>query len=174
MWIKLITFLKKLTDNEESIKETKIEVNNIPNRQLCENLLNELDEKRFESYNVALGLSLTVVTLYADVESYTKGLIDIVRLIKNDRPIRPTWIDLRHSTASVDRFLVSADGYYINTATAIDNFKKVGLELCFLMKESDTATYGIHEHNLRMLTRLFINLRHVTNMLILASITNEL
>ena len=169
---KILSLIKRLIGEEPKLA-TAEETKNLPKRKLCEDLLKELSAERFKHYNPPSGLSVTTATMYANIETYTKGIVEVTKLVKQDKVIRPTWIDIKHTILSVDRFLVSEDGYYVNAREAVDNFKKAGLELCAVMEQSDVATYGLYEHNLRMLTKLFINLRYTTIALIEVSIISD-
>lgn len=144
-----------------------------PNRQLCENLFTELHPHLYENYTPSTGLSVFISVYYENIESYTQKLKELSRQLMTDKPIAPDWGGQSETSISVDRFLTTSDGFYTDVQKALVDFKEAGLQLCALMRESDTAAYGLHEHNLRMLTKLFINLRAVLVQLIEVSLTNS-
>jgi len=142
-----------------------------PNRRACQAMLTQLRPDFFYHYNPRQGAQ-RVEFFYANIEEYTNKLKEINRQIRNEKAISPDWLaEIRHSVKTVDSFFVSADKHYLDPAKAVAEFKLYALELCHLMQESDTAAHGLHEHNLRMLTQLFVNLRVVTRRLVETSLT---
>ena len=141
-----------------------------PNRLLCEELFDQLSVDAFGSYNTHTGLETTLIVPYPNIEQYTNKLKEIVLLLEQKRIISTEQFNTLKTELSVDKFLISDDGFYINIELAILNFKNIGLKLCQLMKESDTATYGYYEHSFRMLTNIFVNIRIVTTLLISVSL----
>ena len=81
-----------------------------------------------------------------------------------------SWIKRDITLISVDRFLLSSTGYYIDNEREIAQLKNNVLELCALMIVSDTATHGLDEHNLRMLTKLFIDIKEIGTKLLEVSV----
>lgn len=141
-----------------------------PNRQHCEDLLKELSVERFKQYQPSVGLGVSIRTRYPNIESFTQKLKETTRLIREEKMIPVDWVASEELVIPVDRFMTSSDGYYLDVAEAVAHFKAQGMKLCEEMKDSDTATFGLAEHNLRMLTKLFINLRDVTTTLIETSL----
>jgi hypothetical protein len=168
MWLKktLTGWRLKLLDNHAQMKMPA----NKPNRQLCHDLLTQLSPALFRDYQPSMGLATMVAVPYPNVEAYTLKLKDAARVIKAGHYLSPDWFSTETFDINLDRFLISDDGFYINHEEAITKFKGAGLQLCQLMEASDTAQHGIHEHNLRMLTKLFINMRILTTQLIAASV----
>lgn len=143
-----------------------------PNRNACEQMVELLRPDFFQQYRPSQG-KIECDFFYPNVEAYTTKLKELNKTIKDKRPIQSDWAgDIKVTRNTVDAFLVSDDGYYINPEQAVSNFKAASLELCQRMQVSDTAAHGVDEHNLRMLTKLFINLRVVHQRLIEVSLTN--
>lgn len=133
-----------------------------PERALCEQLLLLLPVQQYLHYSASAGLSVYTGSMYANVEVYSKKLREVYAVVKQEKVIDPAVVAAEEVTMSVDRFLVSADGYYTNPVTAVANFRAAALQLCKAMRPADDQQFGVYEHNLRVLTRLFINLRFVT------------
>lgn len=144
--------------------------NHKPERRLCESLLYTLQPRNFERYKPSAGLAVQIAPLYPNVDSYTKHLKDIANLAVQEKPIDAALLSSETISVSVDRFLVTADGFYTPPVRAIENFQIAGLRLCNAMMRADTDEAGIYEHNLRVLTKLLINLRLVTFKLIEVSL----
>lgn len=141
-----------------------------PDRLLCKQLLTELNASSFKIYSPSLGVGILIQTRYNDIETYSAKLKSTSRLLKQGSLIPNNWDIVNEQTISLDRFLISSDGYYLDIQKAISDFKTNGLEFCNLMEDSDTAQYGLPEHNLRMTTNLIINLTLVTKKLIESTI----
>lgn len=141
-----------------------------PNRRLCEDLLNELRSEQFAQYRAVHGLGVQVVVPCATLDQWLKRLREAIRFIQQGAMIPPTWVDEEKHQLSLDRFLTSEDGYYLNIEQLIRKYKDTGLQLCHLMAAADTATVGLPEHNLRMLTKTFITMRELTSILIEVSL----
>jgi hypothetical protein len=144
-----------------------------PNRAACEITINELQSSFFQSYAPVIGASTFLHTYFPTIDAYTLALKELARQVKEERAIQPDWLTTPSQTVSVDRFLISGDGFYQDPVRAIEEFRQAGINLCQSMKESDTEEVGVYEHNLRMLTKLFINLRLVAWDLIKVSLTNQ-
>ena len=171
MWLKRIYYCmryKRLQHTLNALPQHK------PNRAVCEALIKELQSTFFRMYHPNQGIGTGVTPLFKTIDAYTQKLKELSRLIKDQKPIPPDWSEgTNASRITVDRFLTSADGYYLDVVKAVAEFQAASLNFCQLMEESDTATHGVYEHNLRILTKLFINLRFVTQQLIEVSLTNK-
>lgn len=157
-WLSTIGF--KLTQHRAAELPT-----NRPHRQLCLELLERLDAQRFKHYHPSQGLSETIATPYTTIDAYTRQLKELAGQLKQERILGPDWASGELTIMSVDRFFVSIDGYYLNIVDAVEEFQKAAITVCELMEASDEAEFGTPEHNLRMLTKLFINLRMVATKL---------
>jgi hypothetical protein len=144
-----------------------------PNRQLCEAILKEIQPQNFLRYSPQMGMAMRFTTIYPNVEVYVQKLQDFARLIQQEQLIPPELSLVEEIDMPVDRFFVSSDRYYIDPSRAVAQLKVAGLQLCELMKNSDTETEGYYEHNLRMLTKLFINLQGVSLALVNVSLKSS-
>lgn len=169
MWLKKI-FLKwkidKLDLNSAGNKTLKYK----PNRQLCEEIFNKLDPGLFKNYNPSAGLSSFINVTYITIGEYNTKIKETNNLLKQDLAVASSWIKRDITLISVDRFLLSSTGYYIDNEREIAQLKNNVLELCALMIVSDTATHGLDEHNLRMLTKLFIDIKEIGTKLLEVSV----
>jgi hypothetical protein len=161
-------WFKKLFDkwNTKRILKSKKTSLYKADRKLCEELLMKLDISNFSKYTPNIGLSIYINTRYNTIEDYTNKIKQINLYLKQGVIINPTHDNGNEILISLDRFLISSDGFYLDVKKALLDFKNNALELCKLMEESDIAEYGIHENNLRMLTKIIINIREVTSILI--------
>lgn len=169
LWFK---YLFRIMRYQQILKESSLLSDKLPQRKLCIALLNELSEEHFFSYKPTNGKSVRNDFLYPSIDLYSRKMKEFTRYIKEEKAIPPDWYTELITQQSVDQFLSSSDGYYVDVPKAITQFRQAGLQLCEALKESDTATYGIYEHNLRILTKLFVNLRHIAKDLINISLTN--
>lgn len=165
-------WLKKLFHNlfpTIQLTPTLINADYVSNRKMCEELLHELSVEHFSSYMPSNGLCISIATHYSNIEQYTQKLVEFAKYIERERIIQADWVLVQETVLSIDRFLISSDGYYLDVVKAILDFKTAGLQLCMFMERSDVELSGYYEHSLRMLTKLLINLRLVTTKLIEAS-----
>lgn len=143
-----------------------------PERKLCVELLQQLNVQQFALYQSSVGMEATVVPHFPNIEDYTTTLKEITKAIKAGRHILTERIKPSEARLTVDRFLVSNDGFYLDVEKAVGRFKEAALGLCTAMEPSDTEDSGYYEHHLRVLTKLFINLRQTTSGLIEVSLHN--
>lgn len=153
MWLK--KFLSLFALNAKPIKKT-----NPTKRKLCEETLLSLDTDEI-NYSVSDGKQVLVSVRYTTIEEYIHRLKEAQVAIKRSQPIPPEWFSHTETTLSVDRFMISTDGYYIDIPSAIREFKKEALNLCQLLEAADTERVGLYEHCARVLMPLFINVTSI-------------
>jgi hypothetical protein len=137
-----------------------------PNRLLVYALLKQLNPQLFERYSGSQGQVRHLQVYYPTIDAYVRALGEASQLVMTDQPIPHDWLKPELHRVSLDRFLTSADGYYLNPRHAVERFQTVALQLCEALEASDEVTYGVPEHNLRMLTRVLVNLQSLTTALI--------
>lgn len=157
----------------QTVKDTSQLSEHKPGRQICEELFSQLDPKQFKGYNPYYGMGVKFYPLYPNIDSYTNKLKELNRLIKQEKPIPPDWNDSVENEVSVDRFMISSDGFYTDILQSVSQFQEAGYNLCLSLKESDTEQFGMQEHNLRVLTKLFVNMRSTATILINVSLTKN-
>lgn len=166
MWIKRIA--QQLRDHNTRAHYRTIQVKyqalpeRKPNRQHTAELLALVDPERFRLYTPSHGHTVKLSVDVANLEAFTKKLVDAATLVMREMPVPANWMLATEIPVTFDWLFVSNDGYYLDIVSSINKFKIAGLRLCELMKESDTATHGIHEHNFRMLSRLLVQLREMS------------
>lgn len=127
--------------------------------------LRALHPELFAHYRSVHGQGLFVEVLYPHIDQYTEALREYAQTVRDDRLVEPTSVPRETFRVSVDRFMTSADGYYLQPVLAVQRFKTMASQLCEAMEASDYAEYGPAEHNLRMLRSVLTNLHHLTTQL---------
>ena len=142
----------------------------VPARAACEALLKELQPERFNQYQVSSG-SPKISVLYGNLDTYIAKIKEFTKTIKQDKLIPVDWYIITPQQISLDEFLTtSSTGYYLNIVKELALLQDVGLKLCQCLLLADTEEYGQHEHNLRILTKLFVNLRQIIMVLLKVSL----
>lgn len=137
-----------------------------PNRVRCLQLLYRLQPQLFSAYSARIGQTVLVTVPYQHIDQYVTALREASQMVRDDRAVPADWPSRAEHRVSLDRFLTSTDGYYLNPQEAVERFKTVAAQLCEAMEASDELNFGVPEHNLRMLTRLLINLQSLTQALL--------
>lgn len=133
-----------------------------PNRKQCEELLSLFDPDSFAVYDPVAASVVALSIGFPNIVELAEKIEKTSLLLVEEKPIPRSWLKLTEREVSLDRFISIRGDHYINVVESVARFKKAGLELCALMQKSDTETAGIHEHNLRMLTRLFQTMQGLT------------
>jgi hypothetical protein len=136
-------------------------------RVQCSEQLRRLTSERFIHYRPASGLGVQLKVCYPNVDVYAQKLREAALVVQEEKAISPAEVAEPSHATTVDRFLTSADGFYLDIPQAVERFKTNALHLCEAMEASDYVTHGLPEHNLRMLTKLF------SNLLVVATHLNE-
>lgn len=137
-----------------------------PDRALCAELLRKVSPVQFEYYVSMLGMSRLITVSYARIDNYTAALNELATLVEHDGVVSREMLRYEEHLVSFDRFLTSGDGYYLQPSAAVEKFRKAALRLCEAMESSDYTTYGPAEHNLRMLSRMFLELQMLARQMI--------
>lgn len=147
---------------KRALKRAKAITGQRPERAALQELFTYLRPELFTAYKVHSGASTRMAVWTPNIDAYTSKLKEATALVAREQAVRPTWVgDAPHRDVSVDRFLESHDGYYVDQFKAVSEFRSAVLALCHALQPSDHLQYGVYEHNLRMLTRLLVNLRAV-------------
>lgn len=141
-----------------------------PNRKQCAELLRLLDPEQYRQYSPHYGRSIMLSAETQNLETFTKKLQDTSAMVIRDARIPNDWVKTDEVAVAFDRLFVSNDGYYMEVAPMVAKFKVAAVRLCELMEGSDNATHGIHEHNFRVLTRLFVQLREISTSMLEVSL----
>jgi len=141
-------------------------------RGRCTVMLNEITTAQFALYHVSSGNAYTVKVPERSIDGYIERLRKARTTVHLDRILNANDFNWDAVTVTVDEFFISSDGYYQDVEKAVERLKKAALDLCAESEKTDDAEYGIHEHNRRLLTKLFINLQELSEALIDVSLTN--
>jgi hypothetical protein len=143
-----------------------------PTRALVQETLQALQPERFDHYRPHAGQSQQVLALLPNIESYTAKLAEAWYFVEDQKVVPSDWLSTEtEHHLSVDSFLITPDGYYANQQRAVAAFRTQALRLCEALQPADQEDAGIYEHNLRVLTRLFVNLRLLAAALLVVSLT---
>jgi hypothetical protein len=135
-------------------------------RKVLAALLQRLDVSRFLAYRSSQAVGVEIRIYYPTIDAYHREIKIINSLLMRESALSPGWAALEARSTGLDHFFTSKDGFYLNVPEALAAFKQDALILCTLMQTSDNATLGVHEHNLRMLTKLMVNMRQLVVALI--------
>lgn len=141
-----------------------------PNRKQCAELLKLLDPKKYEQYSPHYGRSVMLSAETQNLEAFIKKLQDTSAMVIREARIPNDWVRTDEVAVAFDRLFVSNDGYYMEVAPLVAKFKVAAVRFCELMEGSDNATHGIHEHNFRVLSRLFVQLRELSTSMVEVSL----
>ena len=140
------------------------------NRKQCADLLAILDPEKYKGYTPHYGSSIKLSTETPNLEAFTKKLQDTSAMVIRESRIPNDWVRTDEVVVSFDRLFISNEGYYLDVVPQVTKFKVAAARFCELMEPSDTATHGIHEHNARVLLRLFIQLRELSTSMVEVSL----
>lgn len=143
-----------------------------PQRVLAAKMLAEIDSTRFGDYHSSSGESTPLSAPDKCMDDYIERIKSVTKIVQKEAALPSIDISPEMKELTVDSFLVSADGYYLDAEKAIERFKQAGLNLCQAMEPSDTAEYGVYEHNRRIASKLFTNIREVAKTMVEVSLTN--
>ena len=135
-------------------------------RAMLEALCECLEIERFRDFRLSDSFGFGIEPFYATIGQYCTELKAINARLATGAPLPTQWATLEGNATTLDRFFESKEGFYINVPEHLARFRSEILILCALMRESDGAETGIHQYNLRMLTRVFVNLRRLVIVLI--------
>jgi hypothetical protein len=134
-------------------------------RLQCLDTVEKLNPDVFSLYEVDSGQAVFVRPQFDNIELYAEKLREAAVLIERNRPIRNDWVPKEGQRISVDAFLVSKEGYYLDYFKAVGRFKEAAEAFCKVMERTDDVSYGVQEHNGRMLYKLVVNVKEVSEAL---------
>jgi hypothetical protein len=169
MW--LINLYRKWREPKVVVAEP-IVIDELNPRKACLFTLDKLNPTVFSLYQVDAGESVFIRPHFENIDLYAEKLREASMLIARGKAIKNTWVPKEGQRMCVDNFLVSNDGYYLDSFKAVERFKENAIKLCHGLAKSDDAEYGVDEHNLRMLSKLLVNIRETTEALIRVSEMN--
>ncbi|WP_233874274.1 hypothetical protein [Paraburkholderia adhaesiva] len=135
-------------------------------RAVLQALCQCLDMERFQNFHLSDSFGFSIRPFYATIGLYCSELRIINARLASGAPLSTQWATLEGRATTLDRFFESKEGFYVDVPEHLACFRAEILHLCHLMRESDSVQTGIHPYNLRMLTRVFVNLRRLMIVLI--------
>lgn len=162
MW--LFDLYRKWRKPPEVVAEPQPQAMLTPRLQ-CLSVVEKLNPDVFSLYEVDVGQAVFLRPQFDNIELYAERLREAAVLIERNRPIRNDWVPKDGRRMSVDTFLVSKEGYYLDYFKAVTRFKEAAEAFCKVMERTDDVSYGVQEHNGRMLYKLVVNVREVAEAL---------
>lgn len=163
MWLKTLWTRLRNSQITQPFKDTPY----TPSKRLqCAELLKGLGDDAFANYRPVFGLGAVLTVAYPTIDLYTAKLHEAATLVREEKAIKPDWSSPLELEVTVDAFLTSSDGYYLDNQAAVTQFKRAAGDLLDALESSDYVTHGLPEHNLRMLTKLLVNLQPIIAALI--------
>lgn len=147
----------KFAESHKKTPEPEKVVETTPRLMAIETLLH-FEPDRFIDYRAVNGGEITIKPTFENIEEYADQVRAYKQLVEFSRPIRPSQLVASDKVMTVDQFLVSKDGRYVDNAMAAATLKAEGLELCRHLAKCEGAQSGFDEHNLRVMTNLLTNL----------------
>lgn len=139
-------------------------------RSRLEVLARTLEPEAFKHYKKDVVMGIEINALFPSIEAYSKELKLIGARILNEQMITTEWAGREGRTMAIADFLTSADGFYIDVYESVRAFKDDALVFVALLQKIEKATYGVQEHNRRMLTRFVFSLESILQSLIAVSL----
>lgn len=118
-----------------------------------------LKEYLNQSFKVDVGGLIQFECIRPNIISLTELVIELNNTLKDGTIINPSRCDFTEKTVTISTFF-EKDGRYISHSN-IFNYCKVAEDFYKLTEVCEKATVGIHEHNNRMLARVFSSLKNV-------------
>ncbi len=150
-------FILRLAESHKKTPEPEKVAETTPRLTAIETLLH-FEPDQFNNYRAVNGGGITIKPTFENIEEYANQINAYARLVEFSRPIRPSQLVASDKVMTVEQFLVSKDGRYIDEAMAVAWLKVEGLELCRLLAKCEGVQSGFDEHNLRVMTNLLTNL----------------
>lgn len=171
----MIDFRKYLLRNrlKHLLKRYSGDIARVANREKCELLMREIPVEYFKQYNVKKGTERTIQTGVKNLDAYVRLLKKAQAVIRTEQYFSGVWytdsLTEYESNGSapaayvveaitIDRLLVSANGYYSDPYTVISEFQSVGHQICLLLRQADAQQVGYYETTVRMLNKLFLDM----------------
>lgn len=134
-------------------------------RKQIETMLFLIDDRSFKKYSSKQTIGLTLISAFPNLGSLSQFTREVNRPLRNKKAVDrlprkdPIIRDL-------DLFLTLENGYYVKVSAGIKDYLSVVGEFCDNLKDSDTADYGIDNHNLRMCTHLLEEHHRIVTLLL--------
>lgn len=161
-WIQSIykRFYNRFFNSKAIVEEEKSKPLNTKNlRAEVESLLNDIQPENYSRYVPGDGLWKDIEVPWDNIEIYIRKVRYASHLVEKQKEIPKDWYPESITELSIDRFLLTSEGKYLDRVSTIDDFKNAGLSLCKGLAPCDTDQFGPLSHYYRTLLRLLLNLK---------------
>ena len=165
----IIKFLKKYYNKcryKIVLKQLSLLSKLKPNRSILRDLVDILEDTDIVEYQTIYGMSRYLSFSDNDLDTLVSRLKNVNQQISIGNIIPISIVTKTKSTKSLDMYLSSNDGYYVDINKSINEYVKHCKTLCIITANYDTADTGIEFRNMMLLTDMFIELRELTKVLI--------
>lgn len=114
-------------------------------------------DKRF---NPMLSSAVKLEVIAPDIIKFQAVIKKLGDLVKSSEVIKASDCFFSVTEKTLDKFFTDEDSYYISQ-TELTSFYKEATRLCELTEQGETAEFGIDEHNLRILSKVFTGIKNV-------------
>lgn len=146
------------------LKATKEKIsNNLSDENLrksTENILLILKDNLDKYFDPKLAFNIRVKTISSDIKQLTKLMIFINHDLVNNQILSAAKCDGQFEEYSLDELFVDNDSLYIEWLQ-VKSFCEEALKMCEYTEGYEEYDHGMEEHNLRMLSKVFITVRSV-------------
>ena len=137
-----------------------------PNRSILGNLIDILGDTDVVEYQTIFGMSRYLSFSDNDLDTLIGRIKSVNRQVLVGNIIPISFVTKTKSTKSLDVYLSSNEGYYVDINESISEYVKHCKILCSITANADNADTGIEFRNMMLLTDMFIELRELTKALI--------
>ena len=157
------TPIKKLKDYLKGVFQLKAESSprSISERELCENLLHKLQPFLGKPYNPRQANEVIVQSNKRDLNQLIQQLKEINKVLAKEHVLQANHCDGFVEAFSLDQLFVSPTNHYIDSEQIITYYDEA-IKLCELTQGYEDYSYGVNEHNYRMLMAIFATIKSVS------------
>lgn len=127
-----------------------------------ESILLMLRDNIDRPFDNKLALSIRVKSTLPDFSQLNRLLILINHDLSNDHVLSASRSGGQIEEYSLDRLFIDNEGRYINWLQ-VTSFCEEALKMCKLTEGYEQYTHGTEEHNLRMLSKVFVTVRSISS-----------
>lgn len=174
--MKLLSFFKRVFNRvsfQRAAEKVTILGDQLTERQRCLKILEAINTDQFALYHHnGSGLGVVVRVPYHTIDEYTDSLISLTRAMgRNNVVARPDFESLTKEVP-LDTFFSSRDGYYIDVEKSVIRFRRIALDMCNRLEQSDVEDTGTIAYYGRIYGPLLRNIRETVTVMAEASLSN--
>jgi antitoxin component HigA of HigAB toxin-antitoxin module len=148
----------------------RVDENMNAERSRLEVLARTIEPEAFKHYKKDAVMGVEILALYPSIDAYCKEMKAVGVRILNEQMITTEWAGRDSRRMALSDFLTSSDGYYIDVYETVRAFRDDAIVFVAQLQKIEKATYGVQEHNRRMLTRFVASLESILQSLIAVSL----